>query len=514
MTISLPVGLRGSQQPRLSSVPDAPTSAGQEAIDLAASAGLALDPWQQFTLDMSLRENADGLWAAYEVLLIVARQNGKGGIIEARELAGLYLFKERRIIYSAHQFETALDAFGRLLDLIEDTPHLDRLVKKVSRSHGEEGLELKNKSKIKFKTRTKRGGRGLTGDTVFLDESMELPAAAHGVLMPTLSARPNPQLWYVGSAVDKEVHEHGLVMTRIRNRGLAGDDPKLCYVEWSCPPKQEPVPGEPAERAPDTDPTDPANWAVANPGLGIRISPEWIATEQRSMPAKQFAVEILGIGDWPEEIDEVERLMDPDLWQWLSDPAPTLTNWLCLGVDMSRDRRWCSIGAATLRQAGGEHLELIRHVAGSAGVVAFLVEVIKKWDPCAVVLDKSGPAASLIPDLRKVGIEPETTSAAQMAQACGDIVDGVAQGLVTNSGDPLLLDAVKALEKRNLGDAFAFARQTGGAVISPLVSVTLARWGLKTFALDKTPPPPPTWDQTTAAGEAGGWTADLMDAHF
>jgi hypothetical protein len=123
-------------------------------------AGLVLDPWQAFVLEHALGERADGRWAAFEVGVVVSRQNGKGAILEARELAGLFLLGERLVVHSAHQFDTSLEAFRRLLGLIEDTPDLDRRVKRVSRSHGEEGIELKGGQRIRFRTRTKGGGRG------------------------------------------------------------------------------------------------------------------------------------------------------------------------------------------------------------------------------------------------------------------------------------------------------------------------------------------------------------------
>src|SRR5262245_23737747 len=105
----------GVQTPRLFTAP--PTflsSAGREAADLAAHAGLELFPWQQHVLDVGLRERADGNWSAFEVAVNVPRQNGKGGIIEARELAGLFLLKERLIIHSAHEFKTSRVAFQRI----------------------------------------------------------------------------------------------------------------------------------------------------------------------------------------------------------------------------------------------------------------------------------------------------------------------------------------------------------------------------------------------------------------
>jgi hypothetical protein len=38
--------LLGSQTPRISHVPESVSSAGREAIELAALAGLELDPWE------------------------------------------------------------------------------------------------------------------------------------------------------------------------------------------------------------------------------------------------------------------------------------------------------------------------------------------------------------------------------------------------------------------------------------------------------------------------------------
>jgi hypothetical protein len=80
--------LLGAQQPRILHVPDYVSSTGDEAVELAAMAGLDLDEWQQFVLHHSLGERADGKWAAFEVGIEVPRQNGKGGLLEARELAG------------------------------------------------------------------------------------------------------------------------------------------------------------------------------------------------------------------------------------------------------------------------------------------------------------------------------------------------------------------------------------------------------------------------------------------
>lgn len=208
----------GTQVPRLCLLPPAAvTSAGTECIELAALAGLHLDPWQQFVLHGALGQRADGKWAALEVGLMVSRQNGKGGIIEARELGGLYLFGEQLITHSAHEFKTSQEAFRRVLALIEDTPDLDRRVARVRTSHGEEGIELKTRQRLRFLARSRGSGRGFTGDCTILDEAMILRDAAVAALFPTMSARPNPQVWYLGSAGD----EGSEVLGRVRSRALA-----------------------------------------------------------------------------------------------------------------------------------------------------------------------------------------------------------------------------------------------------------------------------------------------------
>jgi len=97
---------RGNQQPTLLSLPAFDSTAqGQDAVALARAAGLYLDEWQAFVLSRGLAENGPSKWAAFEVATIVSRQNGKGSIIEARELAGLFLLPEDLIIHSAHEFK-------------------------------------------------------------------------------------------------------------------------------------------------------------------------------------------------------------------------------------------------------------------------------------------------------------------------------------------------------------------------------------------------------------------------
>jgi hypothetical protein len=70
-----------------------------------------------------------------------------------------------------------------------------------------------------------------------------------------------------------------------------------------------------------------------------------------------------------------------------------------------------------------------------------------------------------------------TVSAREYAQSCGAFFDAVVAGGICHLDQPVLNTAVSSARKRVLGDAWAWARKTGGD-ISPLVAVTLAAWGL------------------------------------
>jgi hypothetical protein len=79
----------------------------------------------------SLRRSVDGMWRSFEVGVDLSRQNGKGGMLEGRQLTGLFVLKEPLQVYSSHQFDTSLEAFRRLRELIEGSPDLSRQVKRI-----------------------------------------------------------------------------------------------------------------------------------------------------------------------------------------------------------------------------------------------------------------------------------------------------------------------------------------------------------------------------------------------
>lgn len=489
--------LYGVQKPRIDVYPAAKTSAGTDCVELCAEFGLILDPWEADVLEGSLGEQASGRWAAFEVGLCAARQNGKGSIIEARIMGGLFLFGDELITYSAHEFRTAKITMKRVERLLRQSGQ----AYKPNRSHGEESLVLPPSKvfpyerTVQFQTRTMSGGRGLTGDCVFLDEAMILKVDAVQALMPTLSARPHPQLWYVGSAVDQKVHPHGEVFTALRRRALAsqksGNVGRLCYKEWSCDEDDVDL-----SDAPDAVTAKPAGpkfrklIAQANPGLGFRITEEYICDEYegfKDLNLGGWKAERLGIGDWPI-LDTAKNKINME--RWLSDdicvpmaPAPKR---VVLVVAVAQDRSFTSIAVAGAYPPDHDRTIVLNHsVKGTAKAAKKIEELMKAKSIDEVWL--AGDMAKVIkPSLVKAGIEFEWMNRNEMGAACGSFLSAVNDdGDIVHVGQPELTLACRNARTRMMGESEVWDRRDPMLDDSPLVAASGAyyRWGLQNTGL-------------------------------
>ncbi|MGW0372457.1 terminase [Streptomyces coeruleorubidus] len=471
--------LRGAQRPRLFTAP--PTflsSAGQEAVELAAHAGLDLMPWQQHILDVGLRERDDGQWAAFECAVNLPRQNGKGGVIEARELAGLFLLGERLIIHSAHEFKTSRVAFQRIQSLILGCPDLRKRVKRMLNNTTETSITLVTGQSLQFIARSGGSGRGWTGDCNILDEAMILGDDAMGALMPTMSAVENPQLWYFGSA---GIGHQSVQLARLRRRALAAleagePDPSLAYFEWSVDPHLDECPPGCTEH---DSADDPASWAKANPSLGYLITPEFVRNERASLGASGiFERERLGVGDYPSDEADTWQVIGEDAWRALAAAESTPSDPVAFAIDMTPERSHAAIAVAG-EWRGGTHVEVVDHRPGTGWILERARELHERWQPRCWVIDAAGPAGSLIADLEDaLGVEVVQPKGRDVAAACGQFYDAVTEQTLSHLDQAPLAAALAGAQKRTLGDAWAWARRIVSVDISPLVAATLAKWGL------------------------------------
>jgi hypothetical protein len=534
------------------------------------------DPWQVDCIHEMLAVRPDGKWVCFECGVIVARQSGKGVILEIRALSGLFLLGERLIMWSAHEYKTAKEGYRRTLAWIEGSDEHRRQVKRVNNTHGEEGIELWGEGRFRrtrirrlfFLARSKGSGRGFTGDCNLIDESYAYTPDQQAALMPTMSAVPNPQVVYTSSppldaATGEPMYElreralapfedvdPGVGVVHAGGRRLARPeliDPSLMWCDWGA----------------DIDLDDPRDaqkvrdrlvWYATNPGIPYgRPTEEHIARELRGMGLRGFGRERLCVwpkraGDGVIDLKQWARLADEcageecDLDEYDDGPVEcrhTLGPDVALCLDVTPSRDYGSIGLVGRRADALEHWELIDYRPGTDWMVARVVELILEHRPVGVGLDVAGPAGSLLKPLNDAACclacgwsgmdEPDPAGAAarhaddtghrtgvhppedpeepqrgelliptarEVAAATGDMLDAVRQSRGRHIDQDELNTAVRGAKLRPLGDASALGRRLAAVDISPLVTITGARY---VFAVRA----PLVQDDDD--GEAGAW---------
>jgi hypothetical protein len=475
-------------------VPDHVGTYGDEVIDVAKLAGLNLDAEQELAIRSMMVHDKYGNYVASEICIIEARQNGKTThVLIPIALWDLFLRPPDDIIWTAHRFKTSSLAFTDIQNMIDGTYEFRRRVKKIIGGHGEESIELINGAVLYFLARSKSGGRGLGGKRPTLDEAFALQSGQLGALLPTILARPDAQVMYGSSAclTDSDV------LRELVKRGRAYNDDTLAYVEWcaqggwdkpTCALRNcnhhRSIEGCALDR--------PENHQAANPAYLRRIMPRSIATLRKAMTPQEFGREILGWHD-PEPIGAVQPIALGD-WQACRDELSRVHGPVCIMFDVSPDRSTAAIAIAGKREDDIDHGELIKYDDGVDWLVDEIVKLSRelklrrirmdgKTRP-AIVCDPAGPAAALLPALRKRKIDPVLMTARDMGAACGGLQDAVAAGPSAwrHIGQGQVDLAIEGAVKRDIGDgAWAFGRKVSAKVsvdICPIVAVAGARWAL------------------------------------
>lgn len=455
-------------------------SLGDLAVELVGLFGIACDPEQRLALDtlLSTRDDVDlgERFAQLESCVVEPRQNGKtGGILLPIALLAAIRRPDQLVVWSAHRYKTSHEAFLSVLKLYRSSPALAARISKVSFSNGEEAFEFHNGSRIIFVARSQASGRGLSGDVVILDEALFLTGEMMGALLPTLSARPDPLVIYASSA--------GLASSRvlvdIRDRGRAGDDPSLAYIEW-CAPQ-----GGCADRDCDHAKTrvgcaadDPANWRAANPAMGAgRITEEYVRAERRALPVREFLRERMG---WWEERGSGGLFHMPSWWKAQSK-STTAGPRIAMALHFTPDRSAAAVAVASWRPDGRLHVELIAHEDGVAWALPYVQERAKRHQPVAVGLAGGMAAGHLAADLERLrGFK--ALAAGDVKRACARLYDLVNETPAVLAVRPHPdLDQTIAIAKRSSPGAewlyVADEDDQGGLPdLSPVYAIALAAW--------------------------------------
>lgn len=456
-------------EPRFAWAPPRARSLGADAIAWWTAAGGHLFGWQEAVVDAILALDEEDQWASIDDGINVARQNGKGVILQVIEAFCAFELDYPVVMHTAHEFATSTEHQMRLDAFIQDAPHLHSRVKErggYRHGNGQESINLKSGCRILFKARTTGGGRGYSADLLVWDEAMVIRDSVVGAQKPMTrasTARHGRKTIYAGSAVDKLVHEHGVNFARLRKRGLE-QDPRVSWHEWSAE-------GDPAEVTIEML-QDLSLARAANPSMEDGLISEDTALDDISgMPPRTAAVELYGMGDWPPTDASVSGLFDARRWAMLAGDValeePTLS------VDVSPLRTWATIMGAK-RVGDKVHIGVVNRQPGTGWIVERMLELVEELRPERIVCDERGPAASLLDELAEAGVEVETIGTVEYTRACGMFFDAVEQGSIVHDGNPALEAAVRGAAQRTLADAWAWSRKHSRSDITPLVAGTIA----------------------------------------
>jgi hypothetical protein len=439
--------------PTFSRVPDGDESTGTDCCDLAAAYSIGLDGWQRDIVRGILRER-DGGWSAAQAGVVVSRQSGKGNVLLALELFGLYELGEQ-ILHTSHATKTSSDAFRRLWSVVKSYPELERRVKKFTQMLGCEFVELDNGSRITFSTRSPSAGRGLTIDRLIVDEAEDLPAAEIAALQPTVFSRPRSQTIFTGTAPGP-MHDAESFET-LRKTAHDGLNNRLAWWEWA------------AEYGSDID--DESLWLRVNPSVASgRISIEAIRNDRSVLPPDAFRAERLSM--WvPRSADGA--VFTAEEWDGLCDPGSAPISDLSIGVDVPPSRDAATICLAGKRDDGRIHVEWYETRQGVQWVPQWISERLNERVR-AVVIDERGQCA----ELEWIGakVRPTMIGHHDVAVAAGLFHDGITEATLRHRAQVELSKGVLAARQRPLGQAFAWDRKAAGS--SALVAATLALFGV------------------------------------
>lgn len=461
-------------EPNWKSGPDYHVTLGPEVADLAAHAGFAPDPEQELALDMLFGVDETGKAAAFEAGIIACRQNLKTGLFKQAALGWLFVTEQRLTIWSAHEFSTAQEAFRDMENLIGSKPSLSKRVKKTYNSASNTSIELKNGQRLNFKARTTTGGRGLTGDKVVLDEAFALTRPMLGALIPTLSARPDPQVVY-GSSAGLRSSEP---LRKVRDRGRAGSSRRLIWLEWGAPRLacvSDKCDHEWGSIGCQLDKVE--NWKLGNPLLGrIRangtgLTLEYVQSEREALPPDEFGRERCGWWDDPS----ASELFGPKKWEnGGREDRPAELAIQAFGIAVSMDLTSAAIVAGAI---DGEDawMKPLQHGPKTNWVVE-KAKALQDTYGATCVVDGRGPAAVLIPHLETAGVRVHTASTSDVLDACATLETKVTDGQLLHTKATELNDAVIGAVKRPVGDRWALGRKDATSDITPLEAGTLAIW--------------------------------------
>lgn len=442
--------LLGSAEPRVYTKPlrelTRDTSLGFAVIDFARDLlGIELRPWQEWFLIHALELLEDGRLRFRTVVLSVARQNGKSTLSQVLALWAMYVRGSDLVIGTAQNLDISEEVWDGAVDLAESNDELADLIVAVSRSNGKKALKLEGDKRYRVQPASRRGGRGLSGDLIMLDELREHTTwDAWSAVTKTTMARPDALILGMSNAGDAA----SIVLRHLRlmaHRELGDPDGIVRAAEGvadilHAPVEDEDAPDDAVTRGdaalgwfewsapPGCDVNDVDGWLMANPSYGHVEMHRALESAATTDPEWVFRTECLC--QWND--GATESVFPDGAWLKGQDSRSVIgeDEQVTFCVEVEPDRSNAYIVAAGFRPDGDLHVEPVAARAGTAWIVPWFTERAVPGDAAKVlrvVVRRRGAAVvGVADDLEEVdGVELVDWGGAALGEACGRLFDAV-----------------------------------------------------------------------------------------
>lgn len=503
--------LTGRQKPEESSWFAGDESDGDAAADFGFECGEECLPWQWWTLRKILSrrpvdEFGDRLWTHPDCVFTTTRQSGKTQIIILRILFGL-VFLGETIIYSAQRWKTSEEVFDRCVGIILRNEWLRELLAPqagVPDGYSKAGkvgqIFLSNGGSLFCGLRSGDLGRGSTKvDLVIFDEAYKLTEDQEKAMTGAQLVARNAQTIYISTPAVQALHPYCGQLATMRRLGLR-KSPDVFFAEWRAPVGMER--------------DDPEAWRLASPSFGALQKERDVRREfnkSRTERAKAlFDADYLGIGDYPVDEEEREPVIPvEEVWRPLKDLEPVLVGQRVIAVSRSKDLSTWYVGVGARTSTGRVQVEVGYVARANIGqVAAYLMLLVERWDPAAIVVEGHDPAKPLAPYMRKLGVDVHLTSTPEFALACAGFIDSAFSGDISHSDQPILATQLEDAVLRELprGDRVWDTNESAACAV---MVATLAHWGVLEFAEEDTPAARPAGGADVPNGKLVGRTSDF-----
>lgn len=410
------------------------------------------------------------------MLRIIPRQNGKNGEIEFVQIVKMLLLKRPLQVHSAHKMQTAREHFLRVKEDIEKLQKLDPTMRGLSirfkDSDNDRAIICDDfGTRIQFLARATGGGRGFTGDDLYLDEALYLTEAMLGDILPASSAIQNAQIYYLSSHPKRN---HLALLKMVRN-GRAGTSAGSSYWEWGNE-------FQPTERTPlGVDLSSRRALLQANPSFGATIGDAAVNDERDKMSSEEFARERYGCIDVREDAAGWS-VFTKAAWSELADPTSKPGTQIGLGIDMPPDMSTAVVALASTLPEGRVHIELMRRdYSPDDWLEGKLDEWVQELKPVGVGYESGSAVSAPARSMRKLRRRLMPLSNRDIGVATSLLQAKVRDKTLVHMGDPVLEDALKAARLGRLTENMnRLSKRNAVEDISPAIAVANALYVLET----------------------------------